>query len=102
MGKVNIQMDLQEVSLLFNEIAEKCPKLNGKTFVLMQALPKLYPTQGYELVIRTEGENLDKQTLSTIHDIAAKKNMKVEEKETAVMIFRPAPILAHRAKQSES
>jgi hypothetical protein len=83
-------VELNKAVALLTEIITKCPELNGRNFLIMKIeLPYPVETSGYELVIRTKGNPLDKKTLKTLKDIAARENLNLEEKETSVMIFDP-------------
>jgi hypothetical protein len=69
-------------------IVAKCPELDGRNFLIMKMeLPHPIETLGYEIIIRTNAEPLDKKTLKTLRDIALREKLTIEEKERSVMIF---------------
>jgi hypothetical protein len=64
-------------------------ELDGNNFLIMKMeLPQLIKTSGYELVIRTKGEPLDKKTSQNLRDIASRENLRWKKK-TSVLIFDP-------------
>ncbi len=86
-------MKLVEVANLFKEIAEKCPNLNGKNFVIMIAdIPEPKTTEGYEITIRTEHEPIDEETLNTLKEIASREKLAIQQKETALLIYKEKPL----------
>ncbi len=86
-------MNLVEVANLFKEIAEKCPNLNGKNFVIMTSnMPGLKVAEGYEITIRTEHEPLDEETSNALKEIASREKVTLKQKETALLIYREKPL----------
>ena len=85
-------MNLNRTAGVFSEVADRCPELEGRNFVIMiMDLPHPFETAGYEIVIRTEGRPLKDVTLRTLREITARENLKVEETRNSVMIYEPMP-----------
>jgi 16S rRNA G1207 methylase RsmC len=84
----NSTLKLTDAQELFKEIIDKCPSLNKKNFLII--LPEAAPqniSEGYEVTIRADAKAIDKDTLNTLHEIAAKKKLQMMEASESIMFY---------------
>ncbi len=80
-------MDRKQIAILFKEMFDVCPKLEGKPFVLMPPNSDDILSKDYQIHIVSE---LDEDTLLCIRRIVKKHgNLAITEQKNLTVIYEP-------------
>ena len=82
-------MNLHEVKVLFDELVDSIPNLEGMNFMIAQSMiiGGGGIIEGYE--IHMDGKKLDDETLKRLHNIALKRKLSFDQRKDAVGIYQP-------------
>lgn len=80
-------MDRKQVAILFKQMFDKCPNLEGKSFALMPPNADDVLSKDYQIHIKSE---LDEDTLLCIRRIVKEHdNLAISEQNNLLVIFEP-------------
>lgn len=81
-------LDRKEVSVLFSELFDSCPHLEGKPFILMPPTSDSVLSKDYQIHITAE---LDESLLLCIRKIVKKhEKYALSERKNLLVIYEPA------------
>jgi hypothetical protein len=77
-------LNLKEVEILFKEIIEKVPNVNGSHFIIFVDPADTRFAQGYQIAIRDCPKNIDAKKLK---EIARNRNLAVVEGKESIILY---------------
>lgn len=85
-----IFIKINEAADFFNKLVKECPKLSGRNFLIMIPEPTLpLISEGYEVIIRKNSKEIDKETDETIHALVMAHKLSIMEAQNTIAIYTP-------------